>query len=84
MADALPGDQATRIDVAHRALELRGELDVLLKRHGARLLLGWEGKRAKLQVMFPEASGEIALTIIETRKGGRVRYVLDEEEATRG
>lgn len=79
MTDRLPGDLATRIDVAHRALEFRTELDALLKRHGARVLLGWHGKHAKLQVRFPEACGELALTLIEVRRDGRVRYRLDEE-----
>ena len=73
-------DYATRVDVGHRALELRADLDAVLKKHGARLLLGWEGKRAKIQLMFPDASTELALTIIETAKGKRVRYVLEEEE----
>lgn len=81
MADRLPGDQATQFDVAHRALEFRTEFDALLKRHGARMLLGWHGKHAKLQVRFPEASDDIALTLIEVRRDGRVRYRLDEEEA---
>jgi len=77
----LPGDKATQLDVAYRALDFRTELDALLKKHGVRMLLGWEGKWAKLQLMFPEASTEIVLTIIETKKGGRVRYRLDEEES---
>lgn len=80
-AKKLPGDKATQLDVAHRALDLRTDMDALLKKHGARMMLGWEGKWAKLQLMFPEASGEIVLTIIETKKGGRVRYRLDEEES---
>lgn len=81
---ALPGDPATQFDVAHRALSLRTELDEMLERHGARLLLGWDGKWAKVQIMFPEASSDIVMTIIETKKGGRARYTLDaEDEAKR-
>ncbi|HEY4530122.1 MAG TPA: hypothetical protein VIG97_07315 [Luteimonas sp.] len=79
----MPGDAATKFDVAHRALEFRTELDALLQRHGARMLLGWDGKWAKVQVTFPEASGGIGLTIMETRKGGRVRYVQDIEEVAK-
>ncbi len=79
---SVPGDAATKFDVAHRALEFRAELDELLQRHGARMLLGWDGKWAKVQITFPEATGGLGLTIMETKKGGRVRYVQDIEEAT--
>lgn len=74
-------DYPTKVDVAFRASVFRDELDALLTRHNARLLLGWNGKWAKLQVMFPEASQETVVTIAETKKGGVVRYVTQEEEA---
>lgn len=70
----------TEFDVAHRALEFRADLDELLKRHNARLLVQWQGKAVKLQVRFPEASNDLALTIVEVRKGGRVRYRTDEDD----
>ena len=50
-------------------------------KHNARLLVGWHGKWAKVQVMFPEASTKTVVTIIETAKGKRSRYVLREEAA---
>lgn len=73
-------DYATRVDVAFHAAAFRDELDELLKRHNAQLLLGWNGKWAKLQVMFPQASQETVITIAETKKGGLIRYVMQEEE----
>ncbi len=71
----------TEFDVAHRALEFRADLDALLKKHSARFLVQWHGKTVKLQVRFPEASNDLALTIVEVRKGGRVRYRTDACEA---
>ncbi len=69
-----------RVDVAFNAACFRDELDALLEKYKARLLLGWEGKWAKVQVMFPEASTETVVTIVETAKGKRMRYVTQVEE----
>lgn len=73
-------DYPTRIDLAFQASCLRDELDELLKRYDARLLLGWDGKWAKVQVMFPATSRETVVTIMETKRGGTAHYVLQEEE----
>ena len=70
-----------RVDVAFAAACFRDELDALLTKHNARLLIGWHGKWAKVQVMFPEASTKTVVTIMETAKGKRSRYVLQEEAA---
>lgn len=70
-----------RVDVAFAAACFRDELDALLQKHQARLLVGWSGKWAKVQVMFPEASTKTVVTIMETTKGKRSRYVLQEEPA---
>lgn len=69
-----------RVDVAFAAACFRDELDALLEKHNAKMLLGWDGKWAKVQVMFPEASQTTVVTIVETAKGKKMRYVLQKEE----
>jgi hypothetical protein len=69
-----------RVDLAFRALELRAELDALLAKHGAKLSLGWEGKYAYLQALFPEAGSNEALTLIKVRRDGRMTYLTTQEE----
>lgn len=80
----LPADFPTQVDVAHRTLAFRTDLDKLLKAHDAKLLLQWEGKHVTLMVRFPNVAEGVGATMTRTKRGGRVRYVLDEEEATRG
>lgn len=68
-----------QFDIAYRAVQLRTELDALLTKHGAKLLLGWEGKWAKVQFQFIEPASSLAVTIIETAKGKRTRYTQEVE-----
>lgn len=69
-----------KIDVAFSAAAFRDKLDILLKEFNAHILLGWAGKWAKVQVMFPEASTDTVITIMETAKGKHTRYVCYEED----
>lgn len=72
---------AERFDLAFRGAVFRDELDALLKRHNARLTIGWDGKWVKLQVQFPEVATDEAMTILEATKGRAMRYVMQEEIA---
>lgn len=76
----MPKLKADEFDIAYRAVQFRTELDALLTKHGAKLLLGWEGKWAKVQVQFEEPASDRAVTIIETAKGKRTRYTQEIEE----
>ena len=69
-----------KIDVAFNAAVFREELDSLMVKHKAQMLLGWDGKWAKVQVMFPDASKSTVVTLMETAKGKSIRYVLDVQE----
>lgn len=73
----------TRLELAFKALEVRKEIDEVLARHDAKLVLGWDGKWVKLQVHFPTITTDEALTVMETRKGGRARYMTEAEEIAR-
>ena len=69
-----------RLELAYRAAALRKDLDDVLKKHGAKLVLGWQGKWAQLQFHFPALSTTEALTVVECTKGGKMRYIREEEE----
>lgn len=70
---------AETMDAAFRAGEFRNELDALLTKHGARMVLGWHGAHAKLQVQFEAVHG-LAVTIVDVRRGGSARYLTQVEE----
>lgn len=69
-----------RFDLAFRAATFRKELDALMAKHGANLLIGWEGKWMVLQVHFPDIACDEALTLIRADKRGKVRYLREDEE----
>ena len=71
---------ADRFELACAAAALRADLDEVLKKHNAKLILGWEGKWVSVQVQFPLLSTDEALTIMQTRKGGRARYMTEADE----
>src|SRR5690606_34093211 len=51
-----------------------------MAKHGANLLIGWEGKWMVLQVHFPDIACDEALTLIRADKRGKVRYLREDEE----
>lgn len=71
---------APRAELAFRAAELRHDLDELLRKHNAKMQIGWDGKWAKFQFVFPDLSTTEALTVMECRKDGRARYMTEAEE----
>lgn len=72
---------ATEMELAFAAGEFRKELDALLKKHGAKMQIGWEGKWAYFQVVFPRITNSLAATMIKTRKGdGACRYLNEDSE----
>lgn len=71
---------AERAELAFAAAALRKDLDEVLKKHGAKMVIGWQGKWAQLQFQFPALSTDTALTVVECTKGGKMRYILEEEE----
>lgn len=74
---------AERAELAFAAAELRADLDAVLKKHNAKLQIGWEGKWAKLQFVFPALSTTEALSVVQCSKGGKMRYLTEAEENTR-
>jgi hypothetical protein len=71
---------AERVGIAFEASCFRDELDALLQKYNAHMGIGWDGKWAKVQVLFPQETTKLAVTIMETAKGKFTRYVLREEE----
>jgi hypothetical protein len=76
----LPVDYPTRIALGFKAGEFRKDLDELLKRHGAKMQMGWAGKRCYFQVVFPATTEAAAVTLMTVTKDRKVRYVEEVEE----
>jgi hypothetical protein len=66
--------------LAIKAADFRKDLHEVITRHGGRLVLGWKGKSAKLQVQFPQDHEHKAVTILEVSRDGRVKYDVKVEE----
>ena len=70
---------ADDLDLAFRAAEFRKEFDALLTKHNCRLQLGWGGKWAYLQLVWPDNHAK-ALTLAKVQKGGKLRVITEAEE----
>lgn len=70
---------AHKIELAFHAAEMRKELDAVLEKYNARLVLGWSGKWVKLQAQFNNEP-DIGVTILMTSKGKAIRYLTEVED----
>ncbi len=73
---------AADMELAFKAAEFRKDFDALLDKHGCRLQLGWGGKWAYMQLVWPELDHK-ALTLAKVQKGGRLRVLTEAEEMAR-
>ena len=67
------------MELAFKATELRADLDAVFHKHGGRLVLGWEGKWAYLQVVF-DKSDALAVTLLKVPRGGKLKLLTEVEE----
>lgn len=73
-----PNDPRT-MELAFKAAEMRADLDGVFRKHGGRLVLGWEGKWAYMQVVFDRADS-LAVTLLKVPRGGKLKLLTEVEE----
>jgi len=73
-----PADPRT-MELAFKATEMRQDLDEVFRKHGGRLVLGWEGKWAYVQVVFDKYDA-LAVTLLKVQRGGKLKLLTEVEE----
>lgn len=73
-----PTDPYT-MELAFKAAAMRADLDDVFRKHGGRLVLGWEGKWAYMQVVFDHADS-LAVTLLKVPRGGKLKLLTEVEE----